>query len=94
MVVKNNVETEKLAGLKSRNDNLPETILSETEAAKYLKVSRPTLHRWRKSGAIKYYRAGFRVLYSVENHLRPFLEICEQIADNEKTIIKDSKESA
>ncbi len=63
-----------------------ETILNETEAAKYLKVSRPTLHRWRKRGAIKFYRAGFRVLYSVELHLRPFLERCEQVAASEQTV--------
>lgn len=80
--------------LKDLQNTAKETILNETEAAKYLKVSRPTLHRWRKRGAIKFYRAGFRVLYSVELHLRPFLDNCEQIAANEQMTTEVPKEAA
>jgi excisionase family DNA binding protein len=73
------------------NRQCAETILTESEAAKYLKVSRPTLHRWRKNGSIRFYRAGFRVLYSVEKHLRPFLDECERVAERESAQISHNE---
>ncbi|MDQ3648904.1 MAG: helix-turn-helix domain-containing protein [Acidobacteriota bacterium] len=52
-------------------------LLSETQAARWLGVSRITLLRARMAGRIGAYRIGARVLYSEQNHLRPFLEACE-----------------
>lgn len=60
-----------------------ETLLSETESAKFLKVSRMTVIRKRKAGDLPHYRIGFRVLYSLEKHLLPFLKKCERaLADD------------
>ena len=53
----------------STNDNKPVTdetatgYLKREEVAKLLRVSLPTLHDWTKSGIIKAYRIGGRVLY-------------------------------
>ena len=58
-------------------NNNKETIMTETEAAKFLKISRMTLIRLRQKEKIAFYRIGFRVLYSLEKHLRPFLSSCE-----------------
>ena len=49
-------------------------LMSEAEAAEFLGVSKMTLLRHRKAKKINYYRLGFRVLYSKEKHLLPFLE--------------------
>lgn len=42
----------------------PDELLTEWQAARLLKVSKVTLHTWRKSGLIKYYRIGTRIRYS------------------------------
>jgi excisionase family DNA binding protein len=52
--------------------------LSEAEAAKFLGISKMTLLRKRSAGIIGFFRVGFRVLYSNEKHLIPFLESCEK----------------
>jgi excisionase family DNA binding protein len=65
---------------KSEPAELNEPLLSETEAAKFLGISKMTLLRKRNSGEIKFFRVGFRVLYSKEKHLVPFLEKCERNA--------------
>lgn len=57
---------------------LTEPLLNEAEAARFLGISRMTLLRKRKAGEIKYFRVGFRVLYSKEKHLLPFLHGCEK----------------
>lgn len=57
-----------------------ETIFTETEAAKFMKVSRMTVLRLRQKGQLKFYRVGFRVLYSLEKHITPFLDSCEESA--------------
>jgi excisionase family DNA binding protein len=54
-----------------------EPLLSEAEAAKFLGISKMTLLRKRNAGIIGHYRVGFRVLYSKEKHLFPFLKQCE-----------------
>ncbi|MDQ3713826.1 MAG: helix-turn-helix domain-containing protein [Acidobacteriota bacterium] len=59
---------------------IKEPLLNEKEAAKFLGVSRITLLRKRKLGEVAFFRIGFRVLYSKEKHLLPFLEKCEQLA--------------
>ncbi len=56
-----------------------EPLMNEKEAAKFLGVSRITLLRKRKVGEIAFFRIGFRVLYSKEKHLLPFLEKCERL---------------
>ena len=56
-----------------------ETILTENEAAKFLKVSAMTLQRHRTAKAIGFYKVGARrIAYSMEKHLLPFLESCDQ----------------
>ncbi len=51
-----------------------EPLMSEAEGAKFLGVSKMTLLRYRKAKKIGHFRIGFRVLYSKEKHLLPFLE--------------------
>lgn len=54
-------------------------ILTEPEAADFLKVSQGSLARWRNQGVLSFYRpGGYRLLYSKSKHLLPFLESCEQ----------------
>ena len=55
-----------------------EPLMSEVAAAKFLGISRMTLLRKRNAGEIKFFRVGFRVLYSKEKHLLPFLADCEK----------------
>lgn len=52
--------------------------LSEKEAASWLGVSRITLLRARMAGKVGFYRIGVRVLYGIDEHLRPFLQTCER----------------
>lgn len=54
------------------------SMLSEKEAASWLGVSRITLLRARMAGKVGFYRIGVRVLYSTDEHLRPFLAACER----------------
>lgn len=51
-----------------------EPLLSEADAAKFLGVSKMTVLRKRNAGEIGFFRVGFRVLYSKEKHLLPFLQ--------------------
>jgi len=55
-----------------------EPLLSEAEAAHFLGVSKMTMLRKRQTGIIGFYRVGFRVLYSKEKHLLPYLASCEE----------------
>jgi Recombinase len=57
---------------------LNEPLMNEVQAAKFLGISRMTLLRKRNASEIGFYRVGFRVLYSKEKHLLPFLEGCEK----------------
>ncbi|HEX8198567.1 MAG TPA: helix-turn-helix domain-containing protein [Pyrinomonadaceae bacterium] len=68
-----------------------DSLLNEKQAATFLNISRMTLLRKRQSGEIKFFRIGFRVLYSKEKHLLPFLERCQNIAEGE-LFNKKSKE--
>jgi excisionase family DNA binding protein len=63
---------------KAAQPTLNEPLLNEKEAAKFLGISRMTLLRKRNASEIGFYRVGFRVLYSKEKHLIPFLETCEK----------------
>ncbi len=54
-------------------------LLSEPEASSALGISKITLQRKRKDGAISFYRVGGRVLYS-PSHLEEYLVKCEQKA--------------
>ena len=56
---------------------LNEPLVNEAEAAKFLGISKMTLLRKRNAGEIGFYRVGFRILYSKEKHLVPFLNQCE-----------------
>jgi hypothetical protein len=57
---------------------MKEPLINEIKAAKFLGISRMTLLRKRNAGQIGFFRVGFRVLYSKEKHLIPFLEACEK----------------
>ena len=59
------------------SDQLAEPLLSEAEASKFLGISKMTLLRKRNAGLIGFFRVGFRVLYSKEKHLLPYLAKCE-----------------
>ena len=58
--------------------SINEPLLSEAKAAEFLGVSKMTLLRKRNAGDIGFFRVGFRVLYSKEKHLLPFLNACEK----------------
>jgi hypothetical protein len=61
-----------------RSPNFDEPLMNEIEAARFLHISRMTLLRKRNKGEIGFFRVGFRVLYSKEKHLVPFLDGCEK----------------
>jgi site-specific DNA recombinase len=75
-------ETPKLVSAPSNQEQsapVPtEPLINEIEAAKFLGISRMTLLRKRNAREIGFYRVGFRVLYSKEKHLLPFLKSCEK----------------
>lgn len=58
--------------------SITEPLVSEAKAAQFLGISKMTLLRKRNNGEIGFFRVGFRVLYSKEKHLIPFLEQCEK----------------
>jgi excisionase family DNA binding protein len=60
-------------------DNQSLKLLSEPEASSALGISKITLQRKRKDGAISFYRVGGRVLYA-PCHLEEYLSKCEQKA--------------
>ena len=53
-------------------------LLSEKEAAEYIGVCRLTLMRLRQRQRLGFFRVGTRILYSIEEHIRPFLAVDEQ----------------
>jgi len=57
---------------------IDEPLLGEAEAAKFLGISKMTLLRKRNAGLVGFFKVGFRVLYSKENHLVPYLIACER----------------
>ena len=71
-------ETPKTEMNQSNQAALNEPLMNESQAAKFLGISRMTLLRRRKANEIGFYRVGFRVLYSKEKHLLPFLKTCEK----------------
>jgi excisionase family DNA binding protein len=58
--------------------NLNQQLLSEREAAEYIGVCRLTLMRLRQRKRLGFFRVGTRVLYSIEEHIKPFLALDEQ----------------
>ncbi|MGD9560951.1 MAG: recombinase family protein [Pyrinomonadaceae bacterium] len=76
-----NASTNKSADLihpESKQPSPSEPLMSEAEAAHFLGISKMTLLRRRNAGEIGFYRVGFRILYSKEKHLIPFLNKCEK----------------
>lgn len=59
------------------SSDIVEPLLSEVEASQFLGISKITLLRKRNAGLIRFFRVGFRVLYSKEKHLLPYLANCE-----------------
>lgn len=70
-------ETPEASDAKGTQVNLNEPLMNEIEAAKFLGISRMTLLRKRNANEIGFFRVGYRILYSKEKHLIPFLEQCE-----------------
>jgi len=74
-------ETAALPSTQSKGESIQpivtDPLLSEAEAAAFLGISKMTLSRKRNAGIIGFYRVGFRVVYSKERHLIPFLESLE-----------------
>ncbi len=64
--------------------NEADKILTEPEAEQFLRLSRMSLIRNRQSGRLGFFRLGGRVAYSMQRHLLPFLELCEQPARQQK----------
>ncbi len=52
-------------------------LLSVKEAAKFLGISQVTLRRIIKGQKIGFFRVGYRILFSKEQHLFPYLDKCE-----------------
>lgn len=73
-----NKTLEKASKTEPSPSDISEPLLSEAEAAKFLGISKMTLLRKRNAGTISFFRVGFRVLYSKEKHLIPFLQQCEK----------------
>lgn len=71
-------KTSKSSAIDPQTASIAEPLLSETDAAKFLGISNITLLRKRKAGNIGFFKVGFRVLYSMEKHLIPFLNACEK----------------
>ena len=71
-------ESSKSTSTEAIQTDFTEPLMNEKEAAKFLGISRMTLLRKRNAQEIGFYRVGFRVLYSKEKHLIPFLETCEK----------------
>lgn len=71
-------ESPEIKATEATKPNQNEPLMNEVEAAKFLGISRMTLLRKRNAGEIGFYRVGFRILYSKEKHLIPFLEQCEK----------------
>lgn len=71
-------ETPKTRQSEPIQPTLNEPLINEIEAAKFLGISRMTLLRKRNAREIGFYRVGFRILYSKEKHLIPFLNECEK----------------
>ena len=65
--------------IRASADNQAFKLLSEPEASSALGISKITLQRKRKDGAISFYRVGGRVLYS-PSHLEEYLSKCEHKA--------------
>lgn len=75
-----NPEPDKTQDSTQSAKNIPalnEPMMKEAEAAHFLGISKMTLLRRRNAGEIGFYRLGFRILYSKEKHLIPFLNKCE-----------------
>jgi excisionase family DNA binding protein len=56
------------------NQENEEKLLSVKEASKFLGISQVTLHRILKRHEIGFFRVGYRILFSKEQHLFPFLQ--------------------
>ena len=80
-----NNESEPIAAELITTQSLNEPLLNESEAARFLGISRMTLLRKRNAGEIKFFRVGYRVLYSKEKHLLPFLTECEKSGEKQNS---------
>jgi excisionase family DNA binding protein len=54
--------------------NSNEQLLSEKQAAEYIGVCRLTLMRLRQRRQLGFFRVGTRILYSIDEHIQPFLK--------------------
>lgn len=73
-------ETSSGGDAENKHSEISESLYSETDAAKFLGISKITLLRKRNAGEIDFFRIGSRILYSKEHHLIPFLKRRENAA--------------
>lgn len=57
---------------------MSETLLTEREAADFMKMSKSSLIRRRNRHEISFYQNGMWIRYSLENHIKPYLKRCEK----------------
>jgi len=50
------------------------SVMSIKEVSIFLGISQGTIHRLIRDGRIGHYRVGRRILFSLDDHIRPFLE--------------------
>jgi excisionase family DNA binding protein len=62
-LIKEAVQTELAKQQPSENEAENDKLLSQKEAASYLKVTEVTLHHWKKAGKVKFKRIGHRILF-------------------------------
>jgi len=63
--------------MSNKEQKIEPMLFNETEAARFLNVSRQTLIRLRKAGQVGFYRIARRVLYG-KGHLEEFLASANQ----------------
>lgn len=81
-----------LAAVTEQNSN-ERGLLSEREAATYIGVCRLTLLRLRQRHQLGFFRVGSRVLYSIDEHIKPFLARSEEIARIKREGARRAKEN-
>jgi len=72
---------------KERKPNMSDQqakLLSATQTALRLGISKPTLCRLLQKQAIAHYRVGARVLFDEEKHIQPYLASCERKANGKE----------
>ena len=73
-IIKDELSHFKMSSSDHPSETTTPALLNSKEAAMYLRVSPITVWRLRQEGKLSHYRVGNRLLFSVEDHLKPFLD--------------------